>query len=500
MQYPNTVERWGMWELALEGPSEGNPFVEQCLAAEFTGPEGTVKANGFYDGEGIYKVRFMPQYEGKYGFRLQAGFLEEPLEGSFEALPASCGNHGPVGVAYHYHFAYADGTPYYPVGTTCYVWNLQSEELRKKTLEELAKGYFNKIRFCVFPKHYIYNFHEPVSYPYEGVPCDTSEMTVENFKEYGETDHGNRFDYMRPNPAHFRLVEECIAELQKLGVEADIIVMHPYDRWGFSKMTAEADDLYWNYVVNRFSAFRNVWWSFANEWDLLREKTVADWERYAEIVVKNDPYHHLRGIHNCRAMYDQSRPWITHCCIQRQADVWPVEKVNEWREQYRKPVIVDELCYEGNIEPGWGSISGQEMVRRFWECTLRGGYAGHGETFLHPQGILWWSHGGELHGESPARLAFLLDLLKTLPEGGLAYRGRRIAVSQQKKGVGEVTLEYLGKSTSAIKTYHMGEGRYRVKVIDTWNMTVEERGEFGPDFTVDLPGREFMAVWITRIA
>ena len=168
--------------------------------------------------------------------------------------------------------------------------------------------------------------------------------------------------------------------------------------------------------------------------------------------------------------------------------------------QYRKPVIVDELCYEGNIEPGWGSISGQEMVRRFWECTLRGGYAGHGETFLHPQGILWWSHGGELHGESPARLAFLLDLLKTLPEGGLAYRGRRIAVSQQKKGVGEVTLEYLGKSTSAIKTYHMGEGRYRVKVIDTWNMTVEERGEFGPDFTVDLPGREFMAVWITRIA
>ena len=36
-------------------------------------------------------------------------------------------------------------------------------------------------------------------------------------------------------------------------------------------------------------------------------------------------------------------------------------------------------------------ISGQELVRRFWEATVRGGYAGHGETYVNPDDILWWS-------------------------------------------------------------------------------------------------------------
>ena len=50
-------------------------------------------------------------------------------------------------------------------------------------------------------------------------------------------------------------------------------MMHPYDRWGFSDMGKEADDLYWCYCIARFSAYRNLWWSLANEYDLMRAKT-----------------------------------------------------------------------------------------------------------------------------------------------------------------------------------------------------------------------------------
>ena len=48
--------------------------------------------------------------------------------------------------------------------------------------------------------------------------------------------------------------------------------------------------------------------------------------------------------------------------------------MDEWRQRYKKPVVLDEICYEGNIEHGWGNISGQELVRRFWEAACRGGY------------------------------------------------------------------------------------------------------------------------------
>jgi hypothetical protein len=42
-----------------------------------------------------------------------------------------------------------------------------------------------------------------------------------------------------------------------LGIEADMIVMHPYDRWGFSEMDEECDNLYWNYVIARFAGAEN---------------------------------------------------------------------------------------------------------------------------------------------------------------------------------------------------------------------------------------------------
>ena len=85
--------------------------------------------------------------------------------------------------------------------------------------------------------------------------------------------------------------------------------MHPYDRWGFSCMSPKQNDLYWNYVVARFSAFHNVWWSLANEYDLMAHKTLKDWERYANILCSKDPYCHLRSIHNCFSFYDYTRTY-----------------------------------------------------------------------------------------------------------------------------------------------------------------------------------------------
>jgi len=57
-----TVKKWDVFELTFHGPKEGNPFVEQWLKAEFQG-EGEVKqVTGFYDGDGVYRLRFMPSF------------------------------------------------------------------------------------------------------------------------------------------------------------------------------------------------------------------------------------------------------------------------------------------------------------------------------------------------------------------------------------------------------------------------------------------------------
>ena len=500
-----TVERWDMLELALPGRSEGNPFTDYGIRGRFTGEQEDIAVSGFYDGNGVWKIRFMPSFTGEYRYTVSGSFSDEAVSGTFTVTSPSEGNHGPVRVADRFHFAFADGTPFYPLGTTCYVWTQQPDERIEETLRSLKEARFNKIRFCVLPKHYDYNLGEPRTYPFEGAPMDSSVLTKENFGEYGPDSEGNRFDFTRLNPEHFRHLEKQILALRELGIEADLIVMHPYDRWGFSRMSREADDLYWNYVIARFAAFRNVWWSLANEYDILKYKTKDDWEHYADLLVRNDPYSHLRSIHNCVPFYDHTRPWITHCSIQRQELYRSAELTHEWREQFGKPVVLDEIAYEGNIQHGWGNITGEEMVRRFWEGAVRGGYPGHGETFLNPEEVLWWSHGGTLHGESWKRIGFLLDVLRAVPGHGLKYLPAEwdsVCGIPEDGAAAEETgyrLYYYSFMRPSFRDFRFDDSTpYRAEIIDTWNMTVTDAGVHQGRFRVELPGRPYMAVRIMK--
>lgn len=504
-EYKDSVERWGMQEISIEGKSGGNPFVDYSMNGQFVGPHESVDATGFYDGDGIYRIRFMPSYIGKYTFNIQGSFSDERFSGSFEVTePSSKENHGPVHVCQQYHFAYADGMRYLPFGTTCYAWELQPEQIQRQTLATLAKGYFNKIRFCIFPKHYIHNLKDPIAFPYEGVPMDSSILTVDNFKDYEGDAPGNTWDFTRFNTNYFRHIDDCIAMLGELGIEADIILFHPYDRWGFSLMSHENDILYLKYVLARFSAYRNVWWSLANEYDLMKKST-ADWEGIARTILEYDPYDHLRSIHNCIGFYDHTRPWITHACLQRQDIYKTTEYTDIWRSQFRKPVIVDEMAYEGNIEHGWGNISGQELVRRFWQACMRGGYGGHGETYIDDEDVLWWSHGGPLHGTAPERLRFLRDIMTEIPGCGLKYLPEgafddTIAVPEERPYFGQYYLYYYDLFRTCCREFHFDdEHMYKAELIDTWEMTIKEVGRFTGRFKVQFPGKEYMALRITRV-
>lgn len=506
MEFAESVRKWDVLEVSLKGPSDGNPFTDEWIRGKFWSDNEMKEIEGFYDGDGIYRVRFMPSFEGSYHFSVSASFLDAECQGAFSVLGNDPSNHGIVRVFNKFHMAYEDGTRYIPSGTTCYVWEMQSRELQEETLISLQESPFNKIRFCIFPKHYAYNFHDPVSFPYVGKPVDSSAITVDNFTKYKGRPEGNEWDYKRFNPEHFQHIERCIERLGRMGIEADLIVMHPYDRWGFSMMDRAEDDLYWHYVIARFAAYHNLWWSLANEYDFMPAKGLGDWEHYASLLCSLDKYQHLRSIHNGRHFYDYRRPWITHCSIQKTDHYRTAENTDLWREMYQKPVILDEIAYEGNIQHKWGSISAKELVRRYWEAACRGGYAQHGETYLSDDGILWWAHGGKLKGESVERIRFLCRILAEGPEKGLMpYDGIHDEVAAvedtgSSPKVPSYCLIYFGFFRPAFKDYHLDdETDYQVDIIDTWEMTVTDGGIHRGRMHIVLPGKEYMALRLTRV-
>jgi Domain of unknown function (DUF5060)/Protein of unknown function (DUF4038)/Domain of unknown function (DUF5605) len=481
-QPPNAVEQWDVFEISLKGPDNGNPFTEVEFAADFRQGGRTVSVPGFYDGGGVYRVRFMPETTG--GWRYQTRSNRPALDGktgAFTATAPSAKNHGPVQVRDTFHFAYADGSPFWEIGTTCYAWIHQTPELEKQTLKTLATAPFNKLRMCVFPKWFVYNHTEPRLYPFEGTPP-------------------KQWDFKRFNPAFFQHLEKQVAALGKLGIEADVILFHPYDgqgvpdaHWGFDRMGAENDDRYLRYVVARLAAYRNVWWSLANEFDAVQSKTPADWERLGKLAASSDPYGHLRSIHNMRAPYDASQPWVTHVSLQRHDMTLGVSLL----KKYNKPVIYDECQYEGDIKESWGKLTAEQMVQRFWLTAVEGLYCGHGETYRDPQDLIWWAKGGVLHGRSPARIAFLKKVMEAAPVAAAPLKQENVWGIE-----GEYYLAYYSEAPTAPQTIALaGSTSFKAEILDTWDMTITPiPGVFAGHAEIPLPSKPYLAIRLTRSA
>lgn len=497
---PASVARWDIYELELRGPSEGNPFVDVRISAVFSNGVRTVEVPGFYDDDGIYRVRFMPDQVGKWRFETRSN--RWPLTGrvgSFVVTPAGKGNHGPVRVSNTYHFAYADGTPFKQIGTTIYNWIDTPDEVQEQTLRTLAEAPFNKARMLLTqqPTPYQKSFAPP-RWPFAGTPP-------------------NNWDFSRFNPEYFRHYEKRIAQLRDLGIEADVILFNPYGKWGFETMTAEQDERYIRYVVARLGAFRNVWWSAANEYDFLRTKTEADWDRILRIIQEADPHDRLRSIHNGSMIYDHNQPWITHVSMQNGAAVEEPGRAELYRGVYRKPIVYDEVKYEGNSHYRWGNLTGPEMVHRFWCGTVAGTYVGHGDYFMTKGEDTWTSFGGFMTGQSAPRLAFLRRIMEEGPAEGIDPIDKWQDVRFGGKP-GEYYLVYFGRETPKSWVFSLNRNglrddlRFKVEVIDTWEMTITPvEGEFvtkkqgNYDYVdaqgraVALPGKPGMALRITRI-
>jgi hypothetical protein len=496
-----SVEQWGIFEQSFSGPATGNPFVDVELSAQFSSANQTVTAHGFYDGNGTYRIRFMPGSQGQWKFITQSNSAGlSGITGSFQCVAPSGENHGPVAVAHTYHFAYADGKQFVPIGTTCYSWTMMPDDVEEETLASLRKSPFDKVRMCVLP-----GGQPPVFYPYE-------------------RDAAGKFDASRFNPDYFHHLEKRIEQLGQQGVEAELILFHPYHKgemaW-FDDLDVPADDRYLKYLIARVSAYRNVWWSLANEYGQVKNKTDADWDHFFSVVASADPYGHLRSIHNSAKIYDPNKPLVTHASIQNGSAVADFGRAVLYREYCPKPLIYDEVCYEGNTDARWCQLTGQELVERFWLGTIAGAYVTHGEGFRGTK-TSWAGGGGELFGQSPPRLAFLRKILEAGPSEGIEPIDEYYQ-TQFAGRAGEYYLVYFGTERPTSWKFALPrdppekkaltEGmKFHVDVLDTWNMTITPADRVfttdkpteavfpaAGDGTIKLPGTPDMALRITAI-
>lgn len=203
----------------------------------------------------------MPDEEGDWRYEVTGDFSSSADADSHSSLPAgtlqctppSEGNHGPVRVLDERHFAYADGTPYVPIGTTCqYGW---LQEHQEQTLTALRGAPFTKVRLYV---------------PAAAAAYDT--------------------------------LDRFLGELMDIGLEAELVLQCSEN----TAQTLQAVHL----AAVRFSAYRHVWWSLQ-----VPAEQYAFQETLLQLLHESDPYGRLLTLFSSNLLTNYGDHRISHVSL-----------------------------------------------------------------------------------------------------------------------------------------------------------------------------------------
>lgn len=287
-----TVPRWEIHEFTALGQARvANPFRDTALVGEFVSPAGKTNVlDGFYDGEATWRLRFAPDEVGQWSYQLRGEGVSILQRGKILCSPARAA--GPIRIHREnpYAFAHANGSPYFPMGDTCYGLFDDSPitpELRAEYLKTRRVQRFNFVRFTLGHS-------------------EARAATNAAYWAWGGTTQKPDLD--RFNPVFFRNFDALMHQLRDQGMNAELILLNFYRRpFTDTKVwTAARERLWLRYVVARYGAFDNVFlWTIANEYETHPDGSyrldypddVAWAKATARFIKANDPYGHLVTVH-----------------------------------------------------------------------------------------------------------------------------------------------------------------------------------------------------------
>ena len=456
-----TIEQYHAHDFAFRATVEGNPFDVE-LTGEFTGPGGLLlRVPGFYDGDGVWKIRFSPTREGTWNLRTVSAL--STLGGREETITCTANRdpevHGGLRVdpVHPHHFVYEDGTRYFLMGYEAdWLWAADMLDPQRRTMHRLidqmaARG-FNHLIVNIYahdttwsPGHVSqWDYGPPALYAWEG--------------------SNEKPDHSRLNPHFFQLYDGMMEALQEKGIVAHLM-LKVYNKLVNWPAPGSADERRWfRYVAARYQAFPNVVWDFSKE--SRNEKDIQLHARLIDAIRAADAYHRLATTHDDNTYY-----WDPQ--LSRNVDFQTDQQHTDWAakitlERHRRnyPIVNAEFGYERGVEdlPTYRvKQDWQELLRRAYQVYLAGGY-----------GVYYYSNTAwdlvKPDPEPPGlrRFALLKQVLSELPywrmepNDSLAVGGPCLALP------GESYAFYTEQSAITVNLTALDRAPGQAEWIDTW--------------------------------
>ena len=318
-------------ELSASDASEHSaPFNDVELRAEYRSPKGgrTKVMPAFWDGGGRFVLRFSPDYEGRWDYRLISDLDSlDKRTGSFVALPAQTPGFIEVFNARYFKYPLTN-TPHFWLGDSLLGLASMPWDGFKATADRRSEQGFTHVRALAVPA------------------LDAGDKA---FSPSG-----------KPDLEHFRALDRRISYLHSLGIVTDLVLANSADELDELFPRLRQKDRYLRYLSARYAAY-SVTWQILLEWES-HEAAGKLLKQLAGSLRKHDPYEHPMS----------TGATVTSAPLAQ--DGW-----QDYFVQNRVDPALAAIEYELNRAPfvntGIGLGAGPAAARRqAWNAAVRGHY------------------------------------------------------------------------------------------------------------------------------
>lgn len=376
------VAKWQPWDFEFKAQTgSSNPF-QVPITATIEGPGGIKFTSlGFYDGNGIWKVRVSPSAEGLWSLATHSP--QADLDGrkmTFTCLPNTNSNirgGARIDPGNPRHFIREDGSRWFALGYECdWLWALDLDRPNTLTLDrfldKLAADGFSFIVTSAYGHDTPWlkgnsgpdDFGPPPLYPWEG----TNEQP----------------DHSRFNLAYWRHFDRLMEALHQRGIDVQLMtkVWNKFVNWPANN--SPEDDQYYRWLVARYAAYPNVHWSLGKESQ--REKNLAYKLSRFKLIRDSDPHRRLLTTHDDAVVYDSGHYYDVLDYRSDQHKMNLRDNVLALRGRWTWPLVMVEYGYEhgpkGKDDKTYGvAQTPTEVCRRAWEVQMAGGYGVYYYTY-----------------------------------------------------------------------------------------------------------------------
>lgn len=351
---PVNLGRFEPFDFATQISTIGkNRYMAVNVKGEFTHSSGKIIAlAGYWDGNDIYKVRFMPTLYGQWSYKITNNINQNIVHGTFECVPSPA-----KGIIQRkgYGFCYSDSTYWQWLGDTSWrgYTNLLPYFGRWREIIDLRAGQgYTAMQSIV--NSYI---NGPKFWANEGGLCHP--LLTATSKNYSNI-----------NPEYFQWIDYRIEYALSKGIVPVMLFSWAQE---YGKYSAVQWDRFIRYLVARYAA-KNVVFVICGEYNELPNdfpgRYTSEFAKWGLIIDAADPYGHIITLHPTGKTSCGEFGRTTWLNVIMQQTPYSSDITRD--RVYGKPVVDAEPRYFYPADQNQGSNATSRY--QLWETVARGGY------------------------------------------------------------------------------------------------------------------------------